>query len=343
MMVSPSGLGMAELPGIHRQWLLLRMLSRRGPGRTIQELADEFGTCERTIRRDFELLGSIGFSFVAACGPHNRKTWRLDTDDILAGLVFNVDELAALYLGRRFLEPLAGTFVWEAAQEAFKKIRVGLGRDKLRYLEQLAAAFHHTPLGRSDYSDRDDVIEGLMTAIEDRRVTRMLYHSLRTEQPATVEVHPYGLIWHRSTLYLVAFAPEHDELRHYKIDRVRDVEVLKSTFSRPPDFHLQKHLRDTFGVYHGDGPPHTVRIRFTPAVARYVQEHHWHASQTLTEQPDGGVVLEMQLAQLEEVKSWILSFGAHAEVDAPAELREMIAQDLATLTGRYGSNKRAKR
>lgn len=319
------------------------MLSRRGPGMTMQELADEFGTCKRTIQRDFDVLSSVGFAFVSSSGPHNRKTWRLDTDDILSELVFNPDELVALYLGRRFLEPLAGTFVWEAAQEAFKKIRSGLGKEKLRYLEQLASAFHHTPLDRSDYADRDDVIEGLMTAIEDRRVTRMLYHSLRSEQPADVEVHPYGLISHRGTLYLVAFAPEHDELRHYKIDRVRDIHALPTTFDRPDGFHLQQHLRSTFGIYHGDGPPQTVRIRFTPDVARYVQEHHWHETQTLTPHPDGSVTLQMQLAQLEEVKSWILSFGPHAEIEAPAELRDLIAQDIAALAKRYGGRRGAKR
>jgi len=42
------------------------------------------------------------------------------------------------------------------------------------------------------------------------------------------------------------------------------------------------------------------------------------------------------LGNLEEVERWILSWGSHAKVLAPAELKERIAKTVAELTIAYG-------
>lgn len=334
---------MSDITSFNRQWLLLKTLTARGAGRTLRELADEFQVSEKTIRRDLDELKQVGFTLDSSNGAHGQKHWRIEQQSILAGLVFNFEEVAALYLGRRFLEPLAGTHLWQAAQNAFRKIRAGLGDDKLRYLEKLATAFHQTTLGISDYGQRAELLDALMVGIEDHRVTRLLYHSLRAEQPTSIEIHPYGVIYHRGTLYLVALDTARDELRHYKLDRVRDVEVLADqTFLPPSEFNLQAHLADSFGIFHGQEEPQTVRIRFSAEVARYVQEHHWHPSQTLTPHPDGGLTLELRLSRLEEIKSWLLSFGPHATAEAPEELQEQIRQDLIKMSASYENERLAQ-
>jgi predicted DNA-binding transcriptional regulator YafY len=103
--------------------------------------------------------------------------------------------------------------------------------------------------------------------------------------------------------------------------------VTKFPFNRPADFDLQEHLRGSFGVYHGEGHI-DVKIRFTPTVARYVLESRWHESQQLTQQKDGSLLAEFHLSTTEEIKRWILSFGRHAEVLEPEELRGEIVDEL---------------
>ena len=249
---------MSDAATFSRQWLLLRKLCARHAAWTLRELASEFGVSTKTITRDFDVLRQVGFPLKETVGPRGRKSWRCDTDHILSGLTFTFDEVAALYLGRRFLEPLAGTLLWDAAQRAFRKIRSGLGNDALKYLEQLATAFHKTAVGVSDYSRRADLIDALMVGIEDCRILRVLYHSLRADAPTEVILHPHGLIYHRAALYLVAYVPAYEELRHYKVDRIRDVELLANEhFQRIDGFDLRSHLTTTFGIYHGDGEPTT--------------------------------------------------------------------------------------
>ena len=222
---------------------------------------------------------------------------------------------------------------WEAAQRAFKKIRATLGKEALKYAEQFRTVFHQTTVGVSDYSKKADLIDELMVGIEDRKAVFLTYQSMQATEPVTYDVYPYGLTYHRGSLYLIGRAPRHNEIRHWKVDRIDDAEVTQVLFTLPNDFDLQEHLAKSFGVYHGSSQVH-VTVRFDSTVARYVEESNWHPSQELTLQKGGGLVAEFDLSDYEEIKRWILSFGKHALVLEPEELRSDVAEELtATLEG----------
>ena len=326
---------MADSTQIARQWLLLRTLSSRRAGCTLHELARDFDVSTKTIRRDLDALTAVGFALHETAGPHGEKSWRIETDSILAGLTLTFDEVAALYLGRRFLEPLAGTMIWQSAHSALRKIRAALDTPALDYLEQLTRLIHRTSFRDSRYHDKSQILDDLMVGIEDRRITFITYQSARSTEPLTYDVYPYGLVYHRGSLYLVARSQQHDEVRTFKVDRITDVKLETLTFQRPKDFNLADHLAGTFGVFHTDGPAQTVRIRFAPEVAGYLQEHHWHPTQQLTTHPDGTLTAEFQLTDLHEVKAWVLSFGAKAVVEEPEELRDQIRHELIDLLDAY--------
>ena len=130
-------------------------------------------------------------------------------------------------------------------------------------------------------------------------------------------------------------APADDNpIRHWKLDRIEAVELTEFRFERPADFNLQEHFAGSFGIYQGDGDV-CVKIRFSPTVARYVEEKRWHATQRLTRQPDGSLLASFHLDGVEEIKRWVFSFGQHAVVLEPEELREAIAGELEALRGAY--------
>ena len=289
---------------------------------------------EKTIRRDLQAFQEAGFPLEETVGDHGRKSWRVHTGNGHPELSFGFDEALALYLGRRFLEPLAGTMLWDAAQSAFKKIRACLGKTALDYLEKMAAHLHQTSVGAGDYSQKADQIDQLMQAIEDRRATHISYRSQRSTEPVTYEIHPYGLAYHRGSLYLVAWSRDHGEVRHFKIDRLAEVEVSAFPFILPDGFDLKNHLSGSFGVFHGTGNI-AVRVRFSSDVARYVQESTWHESQQLTPQKDGSLLAEFHLSSIEEIKRWLLSFGRHAVVLEPPALVREIHEELQETAMKY--------
>ena len=71
---------------------------------------EETGVGQKTIRRDLAAFSSAGFPLVSETGEYGRKTWRVADAWGQPPLTFRFDEALALYLGRRFLQPLAGTF-----------------------------------------------------------------------------------------------------------------------------------------------------------------------------------------------------------------------------------------
>jgi len=327
-------LAMADQLPLVRQWILLRKLCSSHYGITVQDMVHELGVSDKTIRRDLETFQAAGFPLKETVEEFGRKKWHIEEGKAEPGMYFAFDEAIALYLGRRFLEPLAGTPFWEAASRAFKKIRSTLGPKALKYIDQFGAIFHQTMVGAADYAKKAELIDELMVGIEDRRAVFITYQSLRATEPVTYDIYPYGLIYHRGALYLVGRSPQREEICHWKVSRIEDAEVTQVHFQRPDDFDLQRHLAKSFGVYHGDGDVKIV-VRFAPAVARYVCESNWHESQKLTPQKDGGVVAEFQLSDTEEIKRWIMSFGQHAVVVEPESLREEILQELDWLVAAY--------
>ena len=325
---------MADQLPLVRQWILLRMLCSRHYGVTIKDMVHELNVGEKTIRRDLETFRAAGFPLTEVVGEFGRKNWHIDAGKGEPGLNFAYDEAIALYLGRRFLEPLAGTVFWEAAQQAFKKIRTTLGADALKYIDQFGTMFHQTMVGVADYTKKAELIDELMVGIEDRKAVFITYQSLRATEPVTYDVYPYGLIYHRGALYLVGRSPQREEICHWKISRIEAAEVTKVHFQRPDDFDLQQHLAKSFGVYLGDGDV-KIKVWFTPAVARYVSESNWHESQKLTQQKDGSLLAEFQLSDTEEIKRWIMSFGQHAVVQEPESLKEEIVHELNSLLAAY--------
>ena len=172
-------------------------------------------------------------------------------------------------------------------------------------------------------------------------LTPIAYQSLQATEPVTYDIYPYGLIYHRGALYVVGWSPDHEEIRHWKVNRIEEAEVTQVPFQRPDDFNLREHLTKSFGVYHGDGPGVVhVKVHFDPAAARYVSESRWHASQKLTPQKDGSLIAEFDLRDTEEIKRWVLSFGQDAEVVEPEGLRGEIGSEIESMLGKY-SRKRS--
>jgi proteasome accessory factor B len=317
-----------------RQWVLLRTLCARRSGATVKELAEELEVADKTVRRDLESFQRAGFPLHETVGPRGLKTWHLDSATSQPELSFAYDEAIALYLGRRLMEPLAGTPFWDASQRAFRKIRASLDHGALDYIHRFAAVFHQTMVGTSDYSRKAEMIDRLMMGIEDCRVVFIKYRSLRATESTTYDVYPWGVAYHRGSLYLIGWAPQHEEIRTWKVDRIEAVDVEEMRFQPPEDFDLENYLAKSFGVFHGDGDVH-VKVRFSPTVARYVQEKKWHPSQKLTSQKDGGLLAEFDLDGTEEVKRWVLGFGRHAEVLEPEALREEIRAEVGSLSKSY--------
>jgi predicted DNA-binding transcriptional regulator YafY len=332
---------MAETSALLRQWKILAALSSRAAHTTVRDLAREHAVSEKTICRDLAMLKRAGFPFEETLGDYGRKQLRLSPAKALPALSLNWEEAIALWLARRFMKPLAGTNFWTAVNRAYAKVRAVLGDEPLRYVERMASAFHLTGGdGGEKYAAKALVCDELTRAIEERRMTDLVYQSENATEPVSRTVYPYGWVVHHDSLYLVAHAPDHGQQRLYKLDRMESVKVDALQFQRSPDFSLSHFFAGSFGVFRGDGQaPIAVRIRFLPAVARAIGDKQFHPSQQLTRERDGSITAEFELTATQELKSWLLSWGANAVVLEPQALADEMRAEAESLVRLYTPKK----
>lgn len=319
-----------------RQWRIIQLLGKSSEGLTLEELVIGTGYNRRTIQRHFAQFRENGVPLVEEKEKETGlKFYRIVLND--PKTAFTLDELIAVYTARRFLEPMMGTFLWDAMQQAIDKMRKNLGSQLIRYLERNLTLFEKTKFGWSDYRDRCGLVDELIGAIENRNRAVLLYRSVTDEEAKPVKVSPYGLVHHDGSLYLVGHSHKRDAIRHWKVDRMYGITVTHEKFNPPVDFTLSEHLSGAFGIFEdkADGKTYRVKIRFDQFFAGQIREKHWHESERFTPQPDGGMLLELRVKELAMLKRWILGFGRHAKVLAPKELTNMLKKEIADLDGIY--------
>jgi predicted DNA-binding transcriptional regulator YafY len=252
--------------------------------------------------------------------------------------MFDFEEAAALYLGHRFLAPLANSSLWEASERGLQKIRKQLGTKYVGLLDQLLEIFYESTTGWSDYSQQSDIISTLIMACEEEKETVIRYRSYPAEEDQEYTIHPYALIMQGGTFYLVGFHCKHNSIRSWKLNRIITAERLPSKFKKPKDFDAEQYRRKGFGFFvFNDKPVQKVRIKVDGWMARYVQEHHWHETQQFEEQPDSSVIVQFEVVPDSnyELNNWILKLGCNAEVLEPESLRQEIETEIDKMLRRY--------
>jgi proteasome accessory factor B len=308
-----------------RQWRILKRIEA-GRYTTANDLADEHGVTERTIRRDIEALQEAGFPLYDE-RSEGRKVWRLiEGYKQRLTQTFTLAELSALYFSKNLMSFLGGTPFGSDLEAAFGKIREALPARSLPYLARIQELFSARPDPWKDYSEKQDVITALIDAVLHQRQAVIAYFSFNSKRTKTYTIDPYRVVYYHGGLYLYARAHEYGEVRTFAVERIEKIEVKDQAFEIPADFSVTEYARGAFGI--AGGKPEAVEIVFGAEMAGYIRERVWHESQALEDGPGGAVVLKMSVSPGFELKAWIKGFLPHVKVVKPARLRAEIARDL---------------
>jgi predicted DNA-binding transcriptional regulator YafY len=316
-----------------RQWRLIQRLANSRAGVSLDDLADELECVKRTVYRDLDALMLAGFPVLSE-KRDGRVFYRFLDGFRMGGSPFTPDEILALAFGEDLLRTLEGTVFHDSIRSALGKIRSGLSPQLAQYLERLRESFRVLPGPHKSYSRSRETIRILNDAVLARRTVRIRYRTGSSGAVRRRELDPYR-VWYRSgALYAIGHDHRSRELRTFAIDRILGIRATGRHFEVPASFDFDAMLGSAFGVI-ADPDTQKVRVRFEPAWASFVAERTWHPSQRLEPRSDGGLELQMEVAGLAEVKSWVLSFGAGARVLEPERLRREVEQELAKALRAY--------
>jgi predicted DNA-binding transcriptional regulator YafY len=316
-----------------REWRLLRELSAHPEGRSYTELARSLGAAVRTVYRDLETLRRAGFP-VSRARVHTKQVWKMEESRV-PGVAFTSAELTALAMARSMLAGAPGSPFAPAIRSAFHKIQAASNREGLRIME--AADKHlYADLRRArPYTEREVWFQMLLNAVARQRTVRIRYYTLERDTEGDREVDPYGLVFHEGAFYLVGQCHLRAQVRTFLLDRVRAVTDTGKVFVVPGNFSVREHFRQAWGLIRG-AALEMVRVRFASRVARIIREGRWHESQKIEDGPGGSVILTVKVAGTDEIRRWLLGFGADVSVIEPESLRRSIAREGAAVVALYG-------
>jgi proteasome accessory factor B len=239
-----------------------------------------------------------------------------------------------LYFFRSQFDFLHGTPFEEEMESIFRKVNSVLPPRSAAHMERIASVTIPLLQGRRDYSKVAGSLKLLREALIYQYRVKLSYRARGKDRPTVYRVDPYSLIFYRGGLYLLGYAHNRKALRTFTAERISRVEVEKERFEMPEEFRPDEQFRSAFGIVEEKVMP--VEVRFAPTVAEAVRGRLWHPSQRVTEEPDGSIVLSFEAGGKMEIIAWLLSYGEHAEVLAPAELRAEVAAKAWALAVRYG-------
>ena len=314
---------------------MVRALASRSM--TVKDLSEAFEVTKRQVYRDLDRIQEEGHPLEQSDGE-GEKTWHLPLGyKGLPPITVSPYELMALHFAERHLDYLTGTPFVEDLVSLIKKVEGGLSHRVFNHLARINQVFLPRSVPVRNYAGQKVVLKQLQKALLLQCTVVLQHRRPDYEEPAEHRVDPYLLLLYQFGLYLVGYSHRAEALRMFAVERIVSVEVLDERFSLPEDVQVEQVYDNLFGLV--DEPAQTVRIRFAPDVAYLVKERRWHPSQQNEIQRDGSVIATLTVGGIDELTSWVLSWGPAARVLAPQALVEAVKARLSDALERYREGK----
>jgi proteasome accessory factor BC len=203
-----------------------------------------------------------------------------------------------------------------ALTSARQKIVAALGADPMEQGLQVASAA----------GDDSEIARVVSEAISGRRLLRIEYYKANEDEFSERTVEPYALINGREGWYVATFDPARDDVRHFRLDRIKHAQVTRETYEPRPEVDPAADV---------DGWPRTgeveasrtARVWISPARARWLREERPVAE----ELADGSIVVELRFKGTDWLVRRVLEEAGDATVLDPPDAREAVRRAVARL------------
>ena len=312
----------------------IRLIESRH-GISLDELVEETGVNLRTVHRDLNAISDAGYPLTAEW-VGDRKLYRFITGfKDVPPVSFSLQELVTLYFLRSHLDMLQGTPFHDDLKAIFRKINSVLPPRYAAHLERISRISLPLLQGRRDYTKAAELLTELRQALLFQQRVVIKYRVPSNKKPELYTVDPYSFIFYKGGLYLLGYAHNRLAGRTFAVERIVSVQVGKVRFDLPEGYEPEERFKNSFGIV--NETPMDVRVRFSAHIAHSIAARLWHPSQKISKLADGSVELSFTAGGRMEIVSWILSYGSHAELLAPPELRNELAETAGNMAAKYSS------
>lgn len=179
------------------------------------------------------------------------------------------------------------------------------------------------PFAVADYTpDESEHRETLLRAARERVACGIMYLKPGARDAEGRLIHPYALVHAEGWWYAVAHCCVRDDVRAFRVDRVLEASPSDTTFDVPEGFDASRYVKG--GRVYATDQDIEVRVRYSRRIAPWIRERAAVGMISMTEEPDGSIVLSHRVADPHWVVTQVLQYGAEAEVLEPDDLRGMV-------------------
>lgn len=185
-------------------------------------------------------------------------------------------------------------------------------------------------------------VDELSAAISDDRQIRFRYFNYGIDKArqyrrdgARYEVSPFTLIWDDENYYLLAWDAAARRMKHYRVDKMSDIEALEQTRCGKEEFarmDMSSYAQKVFGMFGGE--VQKVWLRMAKHLVGAVIDR-FGPDVPITPDGEDHFTVTLDVVVSPQFYAWVFGFGADAEILAPASVRRGAAETLKAIAEKY--------
>lgn len=325
---------MKDMAQTERQIFILLLLSENKRGYTINDIHDSLEKWDvivdkKTIMRDIDSLSGICFISEEERGG---RTYYTADKFRLRDITFTSPELISLAFLLELLKPYQYMTMGKTSKELIHKLldnTTNLNREFIQHFTGLVS------VNTNDYINdaiNPEIEEHLQAAIRNNLKVRIIYHSFAGDEDTIRIIHPYELMLNDGALSIVAYCELRNDIRDFRVSRIKAMTLLEETFTVPEDYYDKK-ARNKFIHLSGTANEQII-LSFDGPTAKYIHEYEADLADEIIDTPEG-ITFIRNTAVTDELIRWILQFGSGIKVLNPSHLKERIRHELAKTLEQY--------
>lgn len=297
---------------------LLEALQAR-PVATGRELAERLGVDVRTIRRYVAALQELGIPVEGQRGLAGG--YRMRPGYKLPPLMLTGEETVAVVLGLLAARRLGLAGEVAAVEGALEKIHRVLPASLRRQVEALETTLRFTAGDTLGAPVAGESVLLLADAIRRRRRVGCVYVSFEGVTTSR-ELSPLGLVFHAGRWYLAAHDHLRDDLRTFRVDRMRDVVAGQEAAVEAPDgFDAVAYVSRSLASV-----PWAWEVEVVLELPLELAAERIAATLAELEELGGGTLLRMRVESLDWMARLLAGLGCAFTVRRPDQLRVSVRE-----------------
>jgi predicted DNA-binding transcriptional regulator YafY len=306
---------------------LARALASSAEGLTLDEMQALIGGSRRTVERMRDTIREV-FPQMEEISDHPTKRFHIPKG--LDGFYQDPTpgELSDLGVVVAELREKAATARAESLAALETKIRTAMRHGRRRASETDVEALLRAELIAVQAGPRPTEDPATLVMLRDAllgmKMLRFIYCG-GTRPGASRDVVPYGIIFGRMN-YLIGADSGATKPKHWRLDRIKNLERLDTMASPPADFDLVAFANTSFAYF--EGPQEDVVLHILPSGMEDFENYRFHSTQTEEKHPGGGAIVRFRASGMIELAWHLFCWGNKIEIVEPIALRQQLTTEL---------------